>query len=278
MKEKMVREITLTNLVNELKKTEDLFETVAVIGSGENDIDVVVILSHENQKFIKKFYSLIRIVKKVQTQLKDHNIFLSVFPTFRLEVFDRELSNKNLPDDNASLAQLHLLVYPTYDYFIKWEDPMIVKTISNVSEIIIGDTNKLAKIGENIKTPPFRSRVGYLLSVLLENYRFLTCSLVDSDILLREVLHKTLYVVRYATFNFLLEQGYNIRDISTWEKISDSRCEIKDKKLLSLFETAYLWRKQSYIPSQNELLNFNEELLELLESWLIKRGGQNEQP
>jgi len=273
MKEKIAREITLTNLVNELKKVEDSFELVAIIGSSENDIDCFVILSSENQKFLRKFYSLIRLIKKLQTQLKDHNIFLSVFPTFRLEIFDKELFNKSFSNDKATLVQLHLLVYPTYDYFVEWEDPMIVKTISHVSESVIGGINKLRKIGKNIKNPPFESRAGYLLSLLLENYRFLTCSLLDCNILLKEALHKTLYVVRYATFNFLIEQGCNIRDIITWEKINDNKYKIKDKKLLNLFEKAYLWRKQSYIPSQNELLKFNEEILELLEGWAIKKGG-----
>jgi len=273
MKEKIAREITLTNLVNELKKVEDSFELVAIIGSSENDIDCFVILSSENQKFLRKFYSLIRLIKKLQTQLKDHNIFLSVFPTFRLEIFDKELFNKSFSNDKATLVQLHLLVYPTYDYFVEWEDPMIVKTISHVSESVIGGINKLRKIGKNIKNPPFESRAGYLLSLLLENYRFLTCSLLDCNILLKEALHKTLYVVRYATFNFLIEQGCNIRDIITWEKINDNKYKIKDKKLLNLFEKAYLWRKQSYIPSQNELRKFNEEILELLEGWAIKKGG-----
>jgi len=273
MKEKIAKEITLTNLVNELKKVDDSFELVAIIGAYENDIDVLVILSSENQKFLRKFYSLVRIIKKIQKQLKDHNIFLSVFPTFRLEIFDKELFNKRFSNDKVSLIQLHLLVYPTYDYFVEWEDPMIVKTISHVSEVIIGDINKLRKIGKDIKTPPFESRIGYLLSLLLENYRFLTCSLLDRDILLKEALHKTLYVVRYATFNFLIEQGCNIRDVITWEQINDNKYKINDKKLLNLFEVAYLWRKHSYIPSQDELSKFNEEILELLERWSIKRGG-----
>ncbi|RJS83425.1 hypothetical protein CW713_03950 [Methanophagales archaeon] len=268
-----MREVILTNLIDELKKAEEPFEIIAIIGSGENDIDVAVILSGENQKFVRKFYSLIRIIKKVQTQLKDYNIFLSVFPTFRLEIFDKELSYKSLSNNEANLAQLHLLVYPTYDYFIEWEDPMIVKTISHASEAIIGDIKNLRKIGEDIKKPPFKSRVGYLLSLLFENYRFLSCSLSDHDILLREALHKTLYIVRYVTFNFLVEQNCNIRDILTWEKINNNKHKIKDKRLLNLFEKAYLWRKQSYIPSQDDLLKFNEEILKLLEDWSIKKGS-----
>lgn len=278
MEEKMLREIIITTLVNELKKMEDVFETAAIIGSCENDIDIIVVLSHENQKFIEKFYLLIQIIKKIQTQLKDHGIFLSVFPTFRLEIFDKELSNKNLlSNSHANLVQLHLLVYPTYDHFTKWEDPMIVKTISSTSRVIIGDINKLRKICENVRNPPFKSRIEYLLSLLLENYRFLACSLLDSDILLKECLHKTLYVVRYVAFNYLLEQGFDISDISTWEKINNNKHKIRDEKLLNLFETAYWWREHpSHIPSQNELLKFNKELLELLESWLIERGEEDE--
>ncbi len=270
MKEE-IRKITLTNLVNELKKIKNL-ELLTISGSEENDVDVVVILSNRNQKFVKKFYSLIRNIKRVQEQLKDYNIFLSVFPTFRLEIFDKELSYKSFSNKKANLIQLHLLVYPNYDYLIKWEDPMVVKTISYASEAVIGDVRKLKKIGENIKIPVFKERIGYLLSLLLENYRFLSCSLLNRDILLQEALHKTLYVVRYITFNYLIEQDCNIKDIITWEKINANRHKITDVKLLAFFKKAYLWRKTSYTPSLDELLKFNEEILELLEDWQLKEG------
>ena len=273
MAEEIAREIALTNLLNELEKSGKSLELVALIGSYENDIDLFVILSKGNQRFLRKFYSLILIIKKVQKQLKSRNIFLSVFPTFRLEIFDRELFYKRFCNDKVTLVQLHLLVYPTYEYFIKWENPMIVKTISLASKVIIGNINKLRKVGNNIKSSSFRDRVGSLLSLSLENYRLLTCSLLDNGILLKEVLHKALYVVRYASFNFLIEKGYNMKEIITWEQINNNKYGITDKKLLSLFEKAYLWRKQSYFPSRSELLKFNEEILELLEKWTIEGGS-----
>jgi len=256
-------------LTAELSDAGKCFRTVAFIGSHANDIDLFVVLAAAGRDFVDKFLTLIIRVKAVQNRLKGEGVFLSVFPTFRLEVFDRALAHMNLRAEEGAVVQLHLLVYPSYDDFVQWEDPMIVATICRRARVVVGDAKELARIAEQVAIPPLQRRISYLVSLLLENLRFLGCSLVGDDVLLEEALHKSLYVARYAAFNYLLEEGCRPREVLTWDQIQGRRERIKDNLLSELLEQAYVWRTRATDVGVEQLRKFDEQLLRVLEKWSL---------
>lgn len=264
-----IRKYVIDHLIGLFRGATESFYLVGFIGSEENDIDLFLILGKEKTEFAEKYFYLIQKIKELQRQLEEKRIYLSLFPTFRLEIFDYELSERNLSCDEKNLFQLHLLVYPTKKHFIQWEDPMIVKTISENIEVVTGDYSKFKKFCDKVEIPPLECRINKLLSLVLENIRYLECSLIDQEFLYKEALHKTLYIVRYVTFNLLLNENIQIREISTWDRLYKYRNDIDERRLLEIFDKAYAWRNSSLIPSKRELLEINSGLLGFLEYWLI---------
>lgn len=263
------RSVSLDVIREELAANSDLFETAAIAGSNSNDIDVFVVLREEHGPYAPIMAGLIEATQQIQSRLAhEHGVPLSVFPTFRVEIFDRLLSTTNLRSESTGeLEQLHLLVYPTFEHFKGWEDAMLVKTVTMSADTVFGNEERFRALASEIEIPRFEQRVATeeLFSLLIDTQIFLTGSKSPDEVVRRESAHKTSYVVRYLTFNYLLEDN-PIDELLTWEGIRNK--EIDEPTLADTFDRCYRWRRENCVPEAETIQTMNENLLGLLDKWL----------
>lgn len=263
------RDETLHTFVGGLRDAEADPEIVAAAGSGSNDIDLFVILTGDDGPFLREYYTLIDKIKRTQEIVYNNTgTVVSSFPTLHLEIFDRKLI------DDAEPVQLHLLVYPNYDCFISWEDPLLVKTVSASAEVLLGNETRFRDLLNRVETPPFAQRIRskYILSLLLDTHQYLRAGASKKHIRLADSVHKATYVVRYMVFHRLLEGEKNISQIDSWSGLSTHIHCLSNEELKSLFETCKEWRQSESSPDINEVIQVLEASLSIIEEWFVRTG------
>lgn len=253
--------------ISERAENKSDFYMVMSTGSSRHDIDLFVVLSNDSN-FSKELYDIVDVIRETQQNLLQSNILLSVFPEFTKEVTDEYLSKENnIYSDSNEHQQLHLLIYPSYDLFVEWEDPMLIKRATASGEILIGNEEHIRERAEELPIPSLQERISAsnLLPVLLNNYQMLHCSMHPKQIKLKEITKKTSYTIRYLSFEHLLENGYNIDQILTWEDIYKKSDHLQEP-LGDICEIGYEWWRDSHIANKNTLEKINNKCISIVES------------
>lgn len=262
-----VRDQIVADILSIIEQKETEPYMMALGGSSRHDIDIFVVLS-DGGSFHKSIRDLHNAIQTVQQNLLEDDILLSVFPENNIKIADKYLSKLDVKSENLERhIQLHLLVYPTYELFVEWEGPMLVKRVTKSSDILLGNGTELREKADNLQTPNFKNRVcsPNLLMVLMDNYQILKCGKYPDKIHLEEVTDKTAYVIRYLAFDYLLEQEYGIEELLTWDALY-KKIDSLDSPLNEMLEIAYQWWQTDEIAEKEVLEEINDECLTLIES------------
>lgn len=258
----------IANIQTEIEKSDAKPHMLISAGSSRNDIDLFVVLS-DNNKFHRPLQNLLNSVSTVQENLKKKGIILSVFPQLNRKIPDKKFVQANKNDYSSNHQQLHLLMYPSYDLFVEWEGPMMVKRVAKSSNMLIGDKKELDDRVSQLEIPSFEDRIcsANLLLVLINNYQMIKCSEYPEETTLEEATEKTEYVIRYLSFDHLLRNGYEIDDLLSWHSIYQHSDNLSSP-LDTMCETAYDWWKHDIVGNKKILKEMNEKCLNIIESEL----------
>ena len=167
-----------------------------------------------------RYSNFLNVLAKFAKKMREKGIQVGYFPTFRLEEVVRFLMPK-LKNEDEETVLIHLLIYPTLALFRKWEEPMIVETMTKQAEILYGAENVLNKATENLKRSSKQERVNYLYSLLYEEFRFLWFEEIPEEFRAKEGFDKLQYITKYLAYEF---QGKRTtRDIyGKWETVIEN--------------------------------------------------------
>jgi hypothetical protein len=100
------------------------FDFAAFVGSGENDIDLLVVFG--DREFGTSLDTLIQILRTATSAVSDNiGVPVSIVPTFKMQPSD--MMAVIAATHEKSVIQIHLLVYPSLDYLAAWEPSPIVR-------------------------------------------------------------------------------------------------------------------------------------------------------
>lgn len=257
---------------NGLKRLEDiaLIAWAGSIGAREeaNDIDIFVIIS-EGSDFVEKLGHFTDEMRRIQRRSWKEGLVISVFPTFKFKAFDEELLD--LAEDRDYI-QIHLLVYPNVSCLRRWEPSRIVEGLCLTSKVISGDSAITRDLQRDIArsgtidqvTSQADEQVSYLFSIAVENFVYARTGSIHTEVLRKDVYQKTKYIVRYLTYERLIEKGVEPRGITSWKSILRHQDNVRSK-LKKLLLEMHDYQKRKEIPPMTYLIESNIALLRIFE-------------
>jgi hypothetical protein len=211
---KILLERMKTKIVQELSEHVSLLITTKHLNS-TNDVDLFIILDNppiDDPYNVKAYIKLVNVVKRVEKEMvEENNIRIIDFSTIRIKEY--HCRKERLKRDQEVLL-LHLLIYPTLDHFLAWENSSIILSICTHHRLLYGDEEILENLRNRIKAGPFEERIQPLVSLLFETYRNMIFYVeVPEDleeILINEGFKKLEYVLRFLIWELLMENNQTI--------------------------------------------------------------------
>jgi hypothetical protein len=209
-----------------------MIEFISIIGNdwtndSSPDIDILVIIGKKT-KFLDALRSIIKKLKRIKLEAQKSRIALGCYPTYKLKVLDKIIASKNIADDSQYI-QLHLLIYPSIDYLIRWEPIRMVEAFYSTSLMILGSKNEILnhinalKQEGTIKPSPSDQEFEYLLWSLIEAYITAELSNIPYDILKEESLFRLNYIGRLFIMEDLRSRGehYLPDAFKSWPELAE---------------------------------------------------------
>ncbi len=227
-----------SELFRKLSETDCLFEYAISTyrpDSKSSDIDLFII-QNDNiylQNVVDINLTIQQISHVISSIENNLNIQIIVSSSFQTQSY---LYHSRIKRKNA--VRLHLLIYPSLDNFIKWEDVSLLYSVATNATFFVGDQKLFKKIIFNIPVIPIKDRLAPLIALgtsTLCDYQFslLSSGCVEEQIL-QDAVKKMKYVAKYTLWQFIWDRTGKVPSSDLTKIVNHGSSITKnDKKLTS---------------------------------------------
>jgi len=213
-KKKIFLERIKSKILQEVPEHIALIITTINLNSA-NDSDLFIILDNpptDDPYNIKAYLRLMEAIKAVEKEIEEkNNIRVVDFSTIRIKEYH---SNLMYVGEDVKPLELHLLVYPTIDQFLSWENHSIILSVCTHHTLLYGNDTVLRNIKKRVRVNSLEERIQSLVSLLFETYRniftYLQLSKKAETVLINEGVRKLEYVLRFLLWELLRESIQSI--------------------------------------------------------------------
>lgn len=180
-----------------------------------NDLDLFIILDNpptDDPYNIKAYIRLMEVIKAIEKEIAEkNNVRVIDFSTIRIKEYHSSLMYVG---EDVKPLDLHLLVYPTIDQFLSWENHSIILSVCTHHTLLYGNDTVLRNIKKRVRVNSLEERIQSLVSLLFETYRNIFTNLQLSKkaetVLINEGVMKLEYVLRFLLWELLRESIQSI--------------------------------------------------------------------
>lgn len=225
----------------------------------DSDIDLFIILDNppKNDPYnIKSYIKVVEAIKTVEKEIWEETEFHIIdFSTIRIEEYH---CKKAVFINEEKKFNLHLLIYPTVDHFLTWENPSVILSICKYHNLLYGDKDTLQNLIKRIKINSFEERIQPLISLLFETYRniiyYVEVPKELDGILMSEGINKLKYILKFLIWEILIEKSETIPPPAINSIIQLAKINKIDETLIKLLEKTIIIKKQKVSISDLKLL------------------------
>jgi hypothetical protein len=230
--------------------------------NSDHDVDLFVILGGAGRKEhlnLKAYFEFVELIKSMERSWKKRlKLDVIDFPTMATEEYYMSLIDSQRGHERL---RLHLLVYPTPEYFLAWEAPSLVASVMANGKLLLGSKKLLASLRLSVAKQPLVDRLQPMIAMLFDTYREIRpgrrLPRSSADVIARDGLRKLRYAARFILWELVRENCGHIPPTDFGTILAQARrlgvaeglryavadlCAIDDDDMIGVGELARLFR------------------------------------